>query len=56
MPPSEANYDEAKVPSYTLPDPLILASGEPVADAATWTEMHRVRCHRGDGIYYILER
>jgi hypothetical protein len=30
------NYDEAKVPKYTLPDPLQLASGEPVKDAATW--------------------
>ena len=41
MPPNEANYDEAKVPEYALPDPLILASGKPVADAATWTEIRR---------------
>ncbi|MXX40642.1 MAG: acetylxylan esterase, partial [Gemmatimonadetes bacterium] len=41
MPPSEANYDEAKVPPYALPDPLTMASGEPVADAATWTEVRR---------------
>ena len=41
MPPSEANYDEAKVPPYSLPDPLTMASGEPVADAATWTEVRR---------------
>ncbi len=32
----EANYDEAKVPSYKLPDPLVLLSGERVADAKTW--------------------
>ena len=41
MPPSEANYDETKVPLYALPDPLTLASDEPVADAATWTEVRR---------------
>ena len=41
MPPSEANYDETKVPLYSLPDPLTLASGEPVADAAAWTEVRR---------------
>ena len=41
MPPSEANYDETKVPLYSLPDPLTLASGESVADAATWTKVRR---------------
>lgn len=35
------NYDEARVGSYTLPDPLELASGEPVRDAATWYERRR---------------
>jgi len=30
------NYDESKVPKYTLPDPLLLANGQRVADAATW--------------------
>lgn len=28
-----ANYDESKVPTYTLPDPLRLSSGEKVNDA-----------------------
>ena len=28
-----SNYDEAKVAPYTLPDPLVLADGKPVADA-----------------------
>lgn len=36
-----ANYDEAKVPKYTLPDPLVLANGERVTDAKTWLERRR---------------
>jgi hypothetical protein len=35
------NYTEAKVGSYTLPDPLKLANGKPVKDAKTWTEKRR---------------
>jgi hypothetical protein len=35
------NYTEAKVGSYTLPDPLKLADGRPVRDAATWFEKRR---------------
>ena len=35
------NYDEAHTGSYTLPDPLMLASGEPVRDAATWYQERR---------------
>ncbi len=38
---SETNYDEAKVPAYTLPDPLVLASGEKVRDADTWFKRRR---------------
>ncbi|HYO84114.1 MAG TPA: acetylxylan esterase [Bryobacteraceae bacterium] len=30
------NYDEAKVGSYTLPDPLIFADGKPVRSAEDW--------------------
>ncbi|MEJ5367733.1 MAG: acetylxylan esterase [Bryobacteraceae bacterium] len=33
--PPEANYDEAKVPAYTLPDPLQFENGAPVS-AAGW--------------------
>ena len=29
------NYTEAKVGTYTLPDPLILANGAPVTDPET---------------------
>ena len=39
--PKGFNYDEAKVPEYTLPDPLTLANGEKVADAETWTKKRR---------------
>lgn len=35
------NYDEAKVGTYTLPDPLILANGKPVRDAKTWMQKRR---------------
>lgn len=31
-----ANYDESKVPAYTLPDPLILANGSRVRTASDW--------------------
>ena len=32
-----SNYDEAKVPPYTLPDPLVFADGTPVRTARDWT-------------------
>ncbi len=35
------NYDEARVGSYTLPDPLVLLSGQPVGDRKTWFEKRR---------------
>ncbi|MCA9442249.1 MAG: acetylxylan esterase, partial [Candidatus Omnitrophica bacterium] len=37
----EPNYDESKVPEYTLPDPLVLSNGEKVTDAKTWKEVRR---------------
>jgi hypothetical protein len=36
-----ANYDEAKVPAFTLPNPLRHQSGEPVSDAVAWRERRR---------------
>src|SRR5690242_231114 len=36
-----ANYDEDKIPPYTLPDPLILKVGSPVTDASMWTKNRR---------------
>ncbi len=35
------NYTEAKTGAYTLPDPLVMANGEKVADAAAWTAKRR---------------
>jgi hypothetical protein len=35
------NYDESKVGTYTLADPLKLEDGKPVKDAKTWTEKRR---------------
>jgi hypothetical protein len=37
----EFNYDEAKVPTYTLPDPLVCADGTTVTDAETWRQKRR---------------
>ena len=36
-----SNYDEKKVPPYTLPDPLIMASGERVDSAEKWFKGRR---------------
>lgn len=35
------NYDEARVGTYTLPNPLKLENGKPVRDAKTWNEKRR---------------
>jgi hypothetical protein len=35
------NYDEAKVGTYALPDPLRLNNGKPVRDAKTWYSKRR---------------
>src|SRR5215472_5570791 len=36
-----SNYDEAKVSAYTLPDPLVMVSGQRVASADMWLQMRR---------------
>jgi len=33
---SDINYDESKVPQYTLPDPLVFTNGGRVTDSAAW--------------------
>ena len=45
-PPAEVagikvNYDEAKVGTYTLPDPLTMANGQKVTSAKMWKEQRR---------------
>lgn len=35
------NYDEAKIPPYTLPDPLVAADGSRIRDAQTWRAKRR---------------
>ena len=37
----EANYDEAKIPPYTLPDPLTMENGRKVTTAAQWEKQRR---------------
>ena len=39
--PAGYNYDESKVPAYTLPDPLVDAAGHRVTDAETWQQTRR---------------
>src|SRR5215472_1781892 len=37
----DTNTDEAKVPAYTLPDPLVPASGKRITTAAEWQQVRR---------------
>src|SRR4051812_11893926 len=36
-----SNYDESKVAPYTLPDPLMMANGQRVKNAAEWRTQRR---------------
>ena len=42
----EANYDESKMPAYTLPDPLLLENGHKVTDPAIWSNKRRAEILR----------
>ena len=44
--PAGANYDEAKVPAYTLPDPLRFEDGTPVRDGREWSGRRRAEVLR----------
>jgi hypothetical protein len=37
----EINYDEGKVPAYTLPDPLVMQDGQKVTNVRTWNTRRR---------------
>jgi len=37
----EFNYDESKVPTYSLPDPLVTEDGQAVTSAAMWRDRRR---------------
>jgi hypothetical protein len=39
--PADANYDEAKAGTYTLPDPLVMSNGDRVTSAKQWRERRR---------------
>ncbi len=39
--PADANYDEARVPAYTLPDPLSMEDGRTVTRARQWERRRR---------------
>ena len=39
--PAGFNYDEAAVPAYVLPDPLVDITGSPVTSAAAWQQYRR---------------
>jgi hypothetical protein len=39
--PDGFNYDESRVPEYTLPDPLRLENGDAVEDPRAWSEKRR---------------
>ena len=41
--PFKPNYDEGKVPQYTLPDPLVLTDGSKVVDARSWRTKRRAQ-------------
>lgn len=51
--PEGFNYDEAKVPEFTLPDPLISDEGAPVSTASQWQRFRRgeILRHFEDSVY-----
>jgi hypothetical protein len=39
--PLPANYEESKIPAYTLPDPFVTRAGEKISTPAEWFEKRR---------------
>lgn len=39
--PHKLNYNESKVPEYTLPDPLVTVAGKPVRNSRQWERTRR---------------
>ena len=39
--PDAANFDESKVPAYSLPDPLVTEDGRKVTTADVWWKVRR---------------
>ena len=39
--PLVINYDEAKIPSYKLPNPLVAEDGTPIQTASAWNQIRR---------------
>ena len=46
IPACAVNYDESKVPEYTLPDPLIFNDCSAVRTASDWTGKRRAEIFR----------
>ncbi len=38
---NETNYDESKIPDYTLPDPLVMIDGNTISTSEDWLENRR---------------
>jgi len=38
---NDVNYDEARIPHYDLPDPLVTAEGKPITTAEQWRNIRR---------------
>ncbi len=47
--PAGANYDENKIPAYTLPDPLLMRDGKKVINIEQWDKIQRL------WIYHLFE-
>lgn len=45
------NYDESKAGTYTLPDPLVMKSGDPVTATNDWMDLRRQEILQGFGGY-----